>query len=147
MMDEIRLIEGGTSVDDRGEVAFLNEVDFSRVRRLYTITNHAPGSVRAWHAHRREAKFVAVVQGAAVVAAVRIDDWDRPSKDSAVERFVLSSSKPALLYIPSGFANGAMSLTADTKLIYFSTATLEESRTDDIRYDAHYWDPWQVEDR
>jgi dTDP-4-dehydrorhamnose 3,5-epimerase-like enzyme len=147
MMDEIRLIEGGTSVDDRGEVAFINEIDFDRVRRLYTVTNHAAGSVRAWHAHRREAKFVAVTQGAAVVAAVRIDNWDRPSKDAAVERYVLSAQKPALLYIPAGFANGAMTLTADTKLIYFSTASLEESRADDIRYDARYWDPWQVEDR
>jgi dTDP-4-dehydrorhamnose 3,5-epimerase len=146
-MSEIELIEGGTSVDDRGEVLFLNEVDFSRVRRFYTVANHTPGFVRAWHAHRREAKFVFVVQGAAVVAAVRIDDWENPSKAAKVHRYVLSSRKPTVLYIPPGFANGTMTLTADTTLIYFSTVSLEESRADDTRYDARYWDPWHVEER
>lgn len=146
-MDEIRLIEGGSAIDDRGEVAFVSGIDFSRVRRFYMVSNHVPRFVRAWHAHRQGAQFVSVVQGAAVVAAVRIDDWDRPSTDATVHRYVLSSQKPAVLYIPAGFANGAMTLTADTKLIYFSTATLEESQADDIRYDARYWDPWRVDER
>ena len=26
-------------------------------------------------------------------------------------------------------------------------ATLEESARDDIRYDARYWDPWEIEER
>jgi hypothetical protein len=33
------------------------------------------------------------------------------------------------------------------KLIFFSTSTLEESRGDDVRYDARYWDIWQVIER
>jgi dTDP-4-dehydrorhamnose 3,5-epimerase len=40
-----------------------------------------------------------------------------------------------------------MSLTADAKLMFFSTSTVEESRGDDYRYDARHWDPWQVEER
>jgi dTDP-4-dehydrorhamnose 3,5-epimerase len=52
-----------------------------------------------------------------------------------------------VLYIPPGYANGAMTLTSDTMIQYFSTATLEESKGDDIRFDARLWDPWQVEER
>ena len=52
-----------------------------------------------------------------------------------------------MLFIPAGHANGNMSLTADAKAIFFSTATLEESKDDDIRFDARIWDPWGIEER
>lgn len=141
------VIEGGLGVDDRGEVAFVNDFCFEGVKRFYVVSNHQAGFVRAWHAHHREAKYVMIVQGAAIVAAVAIDNWERPSKDAQIHRYVLSAQKPAVVYIPSGHANGFMSLTADTKLIFFSTSTLEESRGDDVRYDARYWDAWQVVER
>ena len=142
-----RLIQGDSAVDDRGVLQFANDFHFEGVKRFYLVSNHKVGFVRAWHAHRHEAKYVAVVDGAAIVAAVAIDDWDNPSKNRQIHRFVLSADKPAVLYIPTGYANGFMSLTEDTKLIFFSTRTLEESRGDDIRYDARYWDPWQVIER
>jgi dTDP-4-dehydrorhamnose 3,5-epimerase len=103
--------------------------------------------VRAWHAHRREAKYVTAVRGAAVVGAVRVDDWESPARDLPVDRFVLSAGKPAVLYIPAGYANGFMSLTPGLKLMFFSTATLEESLNDDVRYDSRYWDIWHVVER
>jgi dTDP-4-dehydrorhamnose 3,5-epimerase len=40
-----------------------------------------------------------------------------------------------------------MSLTGDAKLMFFSTSTVEESREDDVRFDARYWDAWSVEER
>jgi dTDP-4-dehydrorhamnose 3,5-epimerase-like enzyme len=144
---EPRVINGGLSVDDRGTVAFVNDFAFAGVRRFYTVSNHAAGSVRAWHAHRREAKFIAVLRGAAAVGAVKIDCWENPSSAAPVRRFVLSAQKPAVLCIPAGYANGFMSLTADTLLAFFSTATLEESRADDVRYDARLWDIWKVGER
>jgi dTDP-4-dehydrorhamnose 3,5-epimerase len=142
-----RLIEGGLAVDDRGEVGFVNDFSFHGVKRFYVVSNHRAGFVRAWHAHRREAKYVSVVQGAAVVAAVKIDDWDRPSKDAEVLRYVLADAKPSVLYVPPGYANGFMSLTPDTKLVFFSTSSVEETRGDDVRYDARYWNPWSVIER
>jgi dTDP-4-dehydrorhamnose 3,5-epimerase len=145
--DKPHLIEGGVAVDDRGQLLFVNGFGFDGVKRFYVVANHRQGFVRAWHGHRREAKYVLAVQGAAVVAAVAIDDWKTPSKSAPVQRYVLSSQKPAVLYIPPGYANGFMSLTADTRLMFFSTSTLEQSRDDDIRFDARYWDVWSVEER
>jgi hypothetical protein len=60
---------------------------------------------------------------------------------------VLDASLPALLAIPAGYANGAMSLLPQTKLMYFSNATLEGSHGDDFRYPARHWDPWSVQER
>jgi dTDP-4-dehydrorhamnose 3,5-epimerase-like enzyme len=142
-----QLIEGALSVDDRGEVAFVNEFNFEGVQRFYAVSNHARGFVRAWHAHRHESKYVTVVVGAAVVGAVLVDNWEKPSRDAKVDRYVLSAGKPAVLYIPAGYANGFMSLTADTKMMFFSTSTVAESKEDDVRFDARYWDPWEVTER
>jgi len=141
------LNEGGLSVDDRGEVGFVNEFDMQSVRRFYTVCNHKVGLVRAWHAHKIEKKFVTVVNGAAIVAAVRIDNWKKPSKNLVVNRYVLSAKKPVVLFIPNGYANGFMTLTEDTKLMFFSTVTLKESEGDDFRYEADYWNPWEIIER
>jgi len=144
---EPRLIEGSLSVDDRGSVGFVNDFDFRGVKRFYTVSNHAAGFVRAWHAHRREAKYVTVLRGAAVIGAVKIDDWENPSPEAFVHRFVLSALKPAMVFVPPGYANGFMSLTEDTLLAFFSTAAIEDSRQDDVRFDARRWDIWNVVER
>ena len=146
-MNEPRLIKGGLAVDDRGQVSFVNDFDFEGVKRFYAVENHSRGFVRAWHAHKKEAKYAMVVKGAALVGTVKIDNWDSPSKDATVHRHVLSERAPSVLFIPAGYANGFMSLSDDMKIFYFSTSSIEESLGDDIRYDARYWNPWTVEER
>jgi len=125
----------------------VNEFTFEGVKRFYTVTNHSRGFVRAWHAHRREAKYVTVVRGAALIGAVPIDDWEHPSRDAKVARYVLSAKKPSVVFIPAGYANGFMSLTEDTQVMFFSTAMVGESQGDDVRYDSRYWDIWKVVER
>ncbi len=147
MPTELKLLNGGLAVDDRGQVGFVNDFDFAGVKRFYTVSNHRKNFVRAWHAHRREAKYVTVLRGAALIGAVAIDNWDHPAKDAKVARYVLSANKPAVLFIPAGFANGFMSLTDDALVVFFSTSSLDESLGDDVRYEARYWDIWQAEER
>lgn len=144
---EPELLNGGLAVDDRGEVGYVNEFTFDRVKRFYTVGNHAAGFVRAWHGHRHEGKFVMAVAGAALVCCVQIDNWEDPSPDLTVHRFVLSEHRPAVLDVPAGYANGFMTLSPGAKLIFFSTSTLEESLGDDIRFPARFWDPWYIEER
>ena len=147
MKDKVHIFSGGLAVDDRGETVFVNDFDFEGVKRFYVVSNHKAGFVRAWHAHRHEAKYVTAVSGAAIIGAVKIDNWEKPSRDLPVERYVISAKKPQVLYIPPGYANGFMSLTSDLKLMFFSTAALEESGKDDIRFDARYWDIWNITER
>ena len=137
------LIKGGLATDERGTVSFVNEFNFAQIKRFYKVTNHRAGTVRAWHGHKHEAKYVYVVSGSAFVGAVAIDDWKHPSRDAKVYHFSLSSSKPSILYIPEGYANGFMSTTDDAALLFFSSKTLEQSLKDDIRFDARYWDIWE----
>jgi len=146
-MSEPRLIKGGLAVDDRGEISFVNDFDFAGVKRFYTIQNHQPGYVRAWHGHRKEGKYFLVLKGAMLICGVEIDDWEKPSPHLKIHRHVLSEKSPAVLYLPPGYANGLMSLTADAKVLVLSTATLQEGMADDIRFPARYWNPWEIEER
>jgi dTDP-4-dehydrorhamnose 3,5-epimerase len=144
----VRLIAGASHYDDRGALSFVNDFDFARVKRFYMVENHVAGFVRAWHGHRFEEKYVYVVQGAALVAAVKIDDWENPPIPEKIDRFVLSGHKPAMLHIPAGYANGFKSLTPDMKIIFYSTSSIEESMKDDVRWPAdRFGDIWKVVER
>jgi len=141
------LIKGGAVADDRGRIYFANDFDLGACRRMYIVQNFSVGTVRAWHAHRNEQKWVMALSGAALACCVKIDDWETPSRDTVVHRYTLDAEHPSVLAVPAGYANGAMSLLPDTKLVYLSDASLDESLGDDIRYPARYWDPWQIEER
>lgn len=147
MSEEPKLIKGGIAVDDRGSVSFVNDFNFADVKRYYMIKNHRQGFIRAWHGHKKEAKYFSVVKGTALLCGVCVDNWDAPSKDLKVHRFVMSETAPAVLYLPAGYANGAMSITEDAQIIVFSTATLQDSLNDAIQFDSRFWNPWTIEER
>lgn len=141
---EIRVIQGGKAIDDRGEVCFVNEFDFSGVKRFYQVQNHDRNFIRAWHGHKKEGKYVYVVSGTALIGAVNFTAND---EDEKVQKFVLSSKSPKILWIPPGYANGFMNLEDNTIIQFFSTSTIEESLGDDIRFDYNKWNIWEKQYR
>lgn len=146
-MTEPTLIKGGLAVDDRGSVSFVNDFNFSDIKRFYMIQNHQAGFVRAWHGHKKEAKYFYIVDGDALICGIKIDNWEKPSKDLTIKKFVLSARTPSILYLPAGYANGLMSLSPNTKVMVFSASTLQDSLGDDIRFEARFWNPWTIEER
>lgn len=145
-MEEPILYNGGISIDDRGQLSFINQ-ELSNIKRFYIVSNHKSHFIRAWHGHKKEAKYVTVIKGSAMIGAVKIDDWSNPNMFISPNKYILSDNKPQLLYIPVGYANGFMNLTQDTKIMFLSTSTLEESKGDDYRYVYDYWNIWNIEER
>ncbi|TXT64896.1 MAG: putative NAD-dependent epimerase/dehydratase [Promethearchaeota archaeon] len=143
------IIKGGVAVDDRGTVSFANDFHFYGVKRFYQVENFMNTTIRAWHGHKNEAKYVYVTKGSAIVAIVKIDNFKNPSKNQKIHRFILSDKNPQILFIPPGFANGFRSIEEDTRIIFFSTSTMEETQSDDYRFPADYWGNkvWEVENR
>lgn len=148
-IQEPKTLDGNLSIDDRGSVRFVNDFDFAGVKRFYQVENFDQNIIRAFHGHMREAKYAYVVSGSVLICVVPIDHKINPSKKAKVQRFVLSSQKPSVLYIPPAHANGFKSLTDDAKIIFFSTSSLEESKGDDFRFPHNYWGEkiWTVENR
>jgi len=141
MKKDVELIKGGVAVDDRGSLRFVNDFDFDGVKRFYQVENHRRGYIRAWHGHKIEGKYVWVASGSALIGAVPLDA--KPGDISTAKKFVLSDKSPSVLWIPPGYYNGFMSLEENTRIIFFSTSTLEESKGDDIRQPYDMWDLWQ----
>ena len=146
---QITLIRGGIGIDDRGSVSFINDFNFNSVKRFYVIKNFSKDTVRAFHGHLKEAKYVYVAKGSAIIAAVKMSSTKNPDKNEKVERFVLSDYSPSILYIPPNHANGFKVLEEDTIILFFSTSTLEETKEDDYRFPYDYWgeDVWKIENR
>jgi len=140
-MKDLEIIKGGVAVDDRGSLRFVNDFNFDGVKRFYQVENHRRGYIRAWHGHKIEGKYVWVVSGSALVGAVPLDA--EPGDISSAKKFTLSDKSPSILWIPPGYYNGFMSLEEGTKIMFFSTSTLEESKGDDIRQPYDMWDLWQ----
>lgn len=129
------VITGNLFTDDRGTLGFVNEFKFDKVKRFYTVTNHSKNFIRAWHGHKQEAKYVTVVSGCALVAVTPLSSFDvNKEKAPEVTKYVLTDNKPTVVYIPPGYANGFMSLTDNTIMIYFSAAEMGEFTDDDVRF-------------
>lgn len=133
-------IPGGVAIDDRGSVRFVNDFDFKNVKRFYQVENHRRGFIRAWHGHKQEAKYVYVASGSALVGAANMET-------NEVNKFVLSSQSPKVLYIPEGYANGFKTLEENTIILFFSTSHLNDSLNDDIRFDYDKWNIWEEDYR
>jgi dTDP-4-dehydrorhamnose 3,5-epimerase len=127
----------------------VNGFSFGNVQRFYIVENFSTTVVRAFHGHLKEEKFVFVASGSAIVAAVRFDDPVKPNRDAKPHRFVLSDRQPQILHIPAGHANGFRPLEPKTRIMFFSTASLEDSAKDDYRFPYDHWgkDVWQVDFR
>ena len=135
-----KILNGGISVDDRGSVRFVNEFNFTNVKRFYQIENHRSGFIRAWHGHKKEGKYVYVSSGTALIGVVDMETEE-------ISKYILSSKQPKVLFIPPNYYNGFKNLEENTSIIFFSTSTLDESLGDDIRMPHDKWNIWDEDFR
>lgn len=145
MENQVTLIKGGIAVDDRGNLRFCNDFHFENVKRFYQVENYRAGFIRAWHGHQHEGKYVWVSSGSALVGAIPLAA--KPNDLTEMKKFVLSDKAPSVLWIPSGYYNGFMSLESGTKIMFFSTSTIDESKGDDIRKPYDTWNIWDEDFR
>ena len=137
-----KLFEGGVSVDKRGSVSFNNNLLLTKIKRFYIVKNNKKNFVRAWHGHKIEAKYILCISGKAKISAVKIRNFNKPSKKSKVISWILDNKTPNVVYVPPGYANGSKSISKDMKLIIFSTSTLKQSLKDDFRFPEKFWKIW-----
>lgn len=138
------IIEGNNIFDNRGSLTFVNKFDLKKIKRFYIIKNHASKFIRAWHGHKIEEKFFFCSEGAFQLSCVKIDNFKKPNPKKKIFTWILSSEKPQIICIPKGYANGTMTLTKNTKILVFSSLSLEESKSDDYRFPSDYWNPWEI---
>jgi len=134
-----KIIQGGNFSDHRGTISYVNDFSFKAIERFYIISNSDENPVRAWQGHKLDTKNFYCLSGAFKIHFVKIDNWENPSKDLAIETVTVSASESKIVHIPAGYANAIQSLEKDSKLISFSTLPLANVSDDDVRYDSDYW--------
>lgn len=140
---EPSLIKYGFSSDERGSVVYINNLNFKKVKRTYLVSNRKTKTVRAWHGHKIEEKWVSVEEGEFLICLVKIDNFKKPDANSKVYEYILKK-EDGILHIPKNYANGAMNLSKINSIRYFSSLSLEDSIKDDYRLDSKFWNPWET---
>lgn len=128
----ITTMEGGSSSDSRGTVHFVNDFTFENVKRFYMVENIRAGFARDWHGHMKETIYACPVVGRVLLGVVRLDTDE-------TFRCMLEGNAPKIVCIPPGCASSFKPLTDGAKMLFFSTATLEESMSDSMRYPLERW--------
>ena len=130
------LIKGGIHTDDRGQIFFVNDMKFESIARFYIISNSDDHPLRAWQGHKIDNKYFYCIKGVIKVHYVKIDNWELPSRDLKVGSVILNENESAVFHIPEGYANGIQSLEKGSKLVSFSTLSLDRIVEDDIRFQS-----------
>lgn len=143
-MNEINILNIDTAVDERGYLHYCNSFNLSKYVRFYDVINYRSNFIRAWHGHKNESKAALVREGSAMICVIKIDNWDKPSKNLEIKKYFLSEKNPKILEIPAGCVNGFMSLEPKTKITFYSDKTTKESLEDDFRFNYNFWNPWEV---
>ena len=143
MNEIVESIKGEVSLDDRGTVRFVNNFSPEKYKRFYIVTNHQRNFIRGWHGHRTAEKAVMVVKGTAIIAVSKMSSKNGKFPLPAVlaepiTTFTLSELVPSILVIPPGYFNASKTLEDKTKILYFSTDTIQAATQDDERI------PWDT---
>lgn len=133
------IINGDTYGDRRGTVAFVNDFSFEDVERFYIVENSPENPIRGWQGHKYDTKYFYCIVGSFEVSYVKIDDWGNPSPLLEVQTEILTKDNSRILCIPAGHANLIKSLEPGSRLMSFSTLSLNKVEGDDVRYDVNTW--------
>ena len=138
-MDQSLLYQINQHSDPRGSLLYNNDFNFKDVKRFYHIKLPEKGIIRAFHGHLVEKKYAYILKGEIKIAIIPLTDAHHPAKNVEIQTYSLNASTPQILVIPPKNANGIMSMSKDSEIIFYSTLSLEESMKDDYRFPENYW--------
>jgi|SRR5690606_14219419 len=135
----MNIIRGGISLDNRGQIRYVNEFDMSSIKRFYIIQNSDTELIRGWRAHRIEDRWFYVISGSFEINIVQIDNWDQPSVDLSIHKYNLSAEKLQLVHLPAGYGTAIRALEKNSELLVFANYGLEHASFDNYTWPLDYF--------
>lgn len=132
------IYSGNHHKDDRGIITYNNNFDASLIKRIYTIENHSIEFIRGWQGHQVEQRWFAAMKGSFEIAVIKVDDFNNPDKDLAIEKTILTDDNLTYLHIPPGCITAIKSLEENSKLLVLSDYALGEIE-DEYRFPLDYF--------
>ncbi len=141
MIDGVRIKQLIPHADERGYLMELLRSDddiFRKFGQCYVSLNY-PGVVRAWHYHKKQDDYFAVVKGMCKVGLYDLREGS-PTHGEA-NTFYLGEHNRILLLIPAGVAHGYKTVgTEPSLLVNFPTEVYNPADPDEYRI------PWNSPD-
>nr|WP_199156610.1 WxcM-like domain-containing protein [Pedobacter sp. ASV2] len=132
------LLEGKRHRDGRGIITYNNDFDATQIKRIYTIENHSIDFIRGWQGHKIEQRWFTCTQGSFEVSVIEINDFTNPSKDLAIQKYLLTDDFLTYLHIPSGCITAIQAKADGSKLLVLADYGLGEIN-DEYRYNLDYF--------
>lgn len=132
------LLEGKNHQDQRGVITYNNDFDASQIKRIYTIENHSTDFVRGWQGHKLEQRWFACMKGSFEISVIEVDDFENPSKDLTIQKYLLKDDVLNYLHVPSGCITAIRAKSEDSKLLVLADYLLGEIK-DEYRYSLDYF--------
>jgi dTDP-4-dehydrorhamnose 3,5-epimerase len=139
-MPPMRIIEGvkvkelRPNADERGflmEILRADDEIFERFGQVYVSLNY-PGVIRAWHYHKKQNDFFAVVKG--MTKVVLYDGREDSPTRGEVNEFFLGERRNILLRIPIGVMHGYKTIGVEPSLLLnFPTLVYNPNEPDEYR--------------
>ncbi|WP_027379821.1 WxcM-like domain-containing protein [Chryseobacterium daeguense] len=133
------IIEGRKYSDERGNLFFNNDFNASGIKRIYCIENLDINYVRGWTGHKIEQRWFSALMGKFTIRLIKIDDWEKPAKNSEILKFELNSDTLNVFHVPSGYATAIQAIEEKSKLLVMADYALGEI-TDDYRFPIDYFE-------
>lgn len=132
------ILKGNRHEDIRGIITYNNEFDATKIKRIYTIENHSTEFVRGWQGHKIEQRWFACMKGKFEISVIVIDDFDNPSTNAKINKYILSSEALTYLHIHAGCLTAIRSLEEESKLLVLADYELGEIE-DEYRFELDYF--------
>ena len=141
MIEGVEIKQLRVNADERGflmEILREDDEIFQHFGQAYVSLNY-PGVVRAWHYHKLQDDFIAVVKGMIKLALYDARDGS-PTKGQVEEHF-LGEQNNILIKIPVGVMHGYKTIGVEASLLLnFPTKTYSRAEPDEYRL------PWDTEE-
>lgn len=131
-------ITGSRHQDKRGIITYNNDFDASKIKRIYTIENTSTEFIRGWQGHKVEQRWFASMKGSFEISVIKVDDFENPSKDLTIQKYLLTEEVLTYLHVPSGYITAIQSKEKGSKLLVLADYGLGEI-SDEYRYSLDYF--------
>jgi len=132
------LILGETHKDKRGVLKCNNKFDLSPVKRMYLIENIDEKFIRCWQGHKKQQRWFSAVSGKFKIDLIKIDNWEKPTKELKKITFEISDKNSDVLHVPKGYVSSIQSLVKSSRLLVMADYTINEIQ-DEFKFASDYF--------
>lgn len=122
----MKKIIGDSYSDHRGTIFFNNQIDITKAKRIYIITNATIEIERGWQAHKIESRWFLASNGSFEIKLIKVDDFINPSDNLISKKYVIEAANFDCLFVEPGYATLIRALEESSKLLVLSDFALNE---------------------